>query len=104
MLLLAEGRTFSFPSLLFDDKLFLYNLKLQQITSNEIIMEDTDIAKALIDYVSSSSIEILVLGAPTKGGFIRYVIDSSFSTRHAHMHATLILLVRLNACIYDRCI
>ncbi|KAG4202566.1 hypothetical protein ERO13_A05G345836v2 [Gossypium hirsutum] len=44
----------------------------KDITSNEIIMEDTDIAKALIDYVSSSSIEILVLGAPTKGGFIRF--------------------------------
>ncbi|XWS73378.1 hypothetical protein CRYUN_Cryun02cG0123200 [Craigia yunnanensis] len=43
----------------------------KDIKCNEIILEDTDIAKALIDYVSSSSTEILVLGAPSKSGFVR---------------------------------
>ncbi|KAG4151745.1 hypothetical protein ERO13_D04G085300v2 [Gossypium hirsutum] len=52
----------------------------KDITSNEIILEDTDIAKALIDYVSSSSIEILVLGAPTKGGFIRRFRSTELTT------------------------
>ncbi|KAA3464094.1 U-box domain-containing protein 35-like isoform X3 [Gossypium australe] len=52
----------------------------KDITSNEIILEDTDIAKALIDYVSSSSIEILVLGAPTKGGIIRRFRSTELTT------------------------
>ncbi|KAK8683122.1 hypothetical protein V6N13_039189 [Hibiscus sabdariffa] len=43
----------------------------KEITSNEIVLEDTDIAKALIDYVLAASVEILVLGAPSKGGFVR---------------------------------
>ncbi|XP_022731482.1 U-box domain-containing protein 35-like [Durio zibethinus] len=43
----------------------------KDIKCNEIILEDTDITKALIDYVSSSSIETLVLGAPSKSGFVR---------------------------------
>ncbi|XWS52331.1 hypothetical protein CRYUN_Cryun11dG0058600 [Craigia yunnanensis] len=43
----------------------------KDIKCNEIILEDTDIAVALIDYVSSSSIETLVLGSPSKTGFLR---------------------------------
>ncbi|KAF5748641.1 Kinase protein with adenine nucleotide alpha hydrolases-like domain putative isoform 1 [Tripterygium wilfordii] len=41
------------------------------IKCNEIILEDMDIAKVLIDYVSTYSIEILVLGAPSRGGLVR---------------------------------
>ncbi|XVE71949.1 hypothetical protein DITRI_Ditri10aG0191900 [Diplodiscus trichospermus] len=37
----------------------------------EIILEDTDISNALISYVSSTTTEILVLGAPSKSGFVR---------------------------------
>ncbi|GMJ07168.1 hypothetical protein like AT2G24370 [Hibiscus trionum] len=44
----------------------------KDLTINEIVLEDTDIAKALIDYVLIASIEILVLGAPSKGGFVRF--------------------------------
>ncbi|PPD81150.1 hypothetical protein GOBAR_DD21920 [Gossypium barbadense] len=60
----------------------MYDIRVRKarITSNEIILEDTDIAKALIDYVSSSSIEILVLGAPTKGGFIRRFRSTELTT------------------------
>ncbi|XVE98907.1 hypothetical protein REPUB_Repub03eG0149100 [Reevesia pubescens] len=43
----------------------------KDIKCNEIILEDTDIAKALIDYVSASSIETLVLGASSKSGLVR---------------------------------
>ncbi|GMI81080.1 hypothetical protein like AT2G24370 [Hibiscus trionum] len=43
----------------------------KNIKCNEVILEDTDIAKALIDYVSSAAIETLVLGAPSRGGFVR---------------------------------
>lgn len=44
---------------------------LQQIKCNEIILEESEIAKSLINYVSANSIEILVLGAPSRGGIVR---------------------------------
>ncbi|KAK8598032.1 hypothetical protein V6N13_095424 [Hibiscus sabdariffa] len=50
------------------------------ITGNEIILEDTDIAKALVDYVSSASIEVMVLGTPTKGGFVRRFRTAELTT------------------------
>ncbi|OMO53245.1 hypothetical protein CCACVL1_28776 [Corchorus capsularis] len=37
----------------------------------EIVLEDIDISKALIDYVSSNPIETFVLGSPSKSGFVR---------------------------------
>ncbi|GLU21878.1 hypothetical protein SLE2022_379900 [Rubroshorea leprosula] len=37
----------------------------------DIILEDVDIAKALTEYVSYSAIECLVLGTPSRHGFIR---------------------------------
>nr|KJB53689.1 hypothetical protein B456_009G001200 [Gossypium raimondii] len=43
----------------------------KDIKCNEVILEDTDISKALIDYVSSFPIETLVLGAPSRSGFVR---------------------------------
>ncbi|KAB2611454.1 U-box domain-containing protein 35-like [Pyrus ussuriensis x Pyrus communis] len=44
------------------------------IKSNEVIVEDADIAKALINYVAANSIQVLVLGAPSKNsfGFFRF--------------------------------
>ncbi|KAM5579795.1 U-box domain-containing protein 52 [Rosa sericea] len=38
----------------------------------DVILEDTDIGKALTEYVSYAAIETLVLGAPSKHGFIRF--------------------------------
>ncbi|XVE66139.1 hypothetical protein DITRI_Ditri08aG0056400 [Diplodiscus trichospermus] len=37
----------------------------------DIILEDTDIVKALTEYVSHAAIEKLVLGAPSRSGFMR---------------------------------
>ncbi|XVF74923.1 hypothetical protein PTKIN_Ptkin13bG0149100 [Pterospermum kingtungense] len=37
----------------------------------DIILEDSDIVKALTEYVSYAAIEKLVLGAPTRSGFMR---------------------------------
>jgi hypothetical protein len=42
-----------------------------QIHCLDVILEDTDIAKALTEYVSYAAIETLVLGAPAKHGFMR---------------------------------
>ncbi|XP_050379833.1 U-box domain-containing protein 35-like [Argentina anserina] len=38
----------------------------------DVILEDTDIAKALTEYVSYAAIETLVVGAPAKHGFMRF--------------------------------
>lgn len=46
-------------------------LCLQQIQCKEVLLEDMDISKALIDCISMHSIELLVLGAPSRGGIVR---------------------------------
>ncbi|XP_054783209.1 U-box domain-containing protein 35-like isoform X1 [Prosopis cineraria] len=38
----------------------------------DILLEDTDVVKAVIEFVSSAAIENLVLGATTRHGFIRF--------------------------------
>ncbi|KAA8541518.1 hypothetical protein F0562_022670 [Nyssa sinensis] len=43
----------------------------QTIQSLDVILEDTDIVKALTEYVSHAAIETLVLGASSRHGFIR---------------------------------
>lgn len=50
---------------------FVYMLRSQQIDCNEVILEESDIAKAIVNFVTASSIEILVVGASSKGGLIR---------------------------------
>jgi len=42
-----------------------------QVKCNDVIVNDGDVAKAVIDFVSESTIEKLVVGAPSsKGGFV----------------------------------
>ncbi|CAN0859422.1 U-box domain-containing protein 52 [Linum grandiflorum] len=38
----------------------------------DIVLEDSDVAKALIEYATQMAIETLVLGATSKGGFLRF--------------------------------
>lgn len=52
-----------------------------QIKCNELLLEDTDIPKALTECISTHSIELLVLGACSKGGIVRYV-NISFVTKY----------------------
>ncbi|KAI6689702.1 hypothetical protein NL676_026530 [Syzygium grande] len=44
---------------------------LNQIHSLDVVLEDTDVVRALTDYVSYAAIESLVLGASSRHGFIR---------------------------------
>ncbi|GLT62940.1 hypothetical protein SLA2020_355410 [Shorea laevis] len=44
----------------------------KDIHAKDIVLEDTDVAKALTEYVSQSSIENLVVGASSKTGFLRF--------------------------------
>lgn len=43
----------------------------KDVQSLDVILEDTDIAKALLEYVSYAAIENLILGASSRHGFIR---------------------------------
>ncbi|XP_034208094.1 U-box domain-containing protein 52-like [Prunus dulcis] len=43
------------------------------IKCHEIIIEDTDVSKALVNYVTTNLIEILVLGTPSKNGLFRFM-------------------------------
>ncbi|KAL9266811.1 U-box domain-containing protein [Drosera capensis] len=40
------------------------------INCKDIILEDTDVGKALIEYTTQTAIEVLVLGSSSKGGFL----------------------------------
>ncbi|GJW83759.1 U-box domain-containing protein 35-like protein [Tanacetum coccineum] len=44
----------------------------KEIQCYDVILEDTNIAKALTEYASYAAIEFLILGASSKHGFIRY--------------------------------
>lgn len=44
--------------------------KIQQVICKEIVLEDTDVARAILGFVSDAAIEKLILGAP-KGGLVR---------------------------------
>lgn len=54
-----------------------YNF-LCQINCFDVLLEDVDIVKAITEYVSFAAIEDLVLGAPSRHGFIRYVPYHNF--------------------------
>ncbi|KAJ9176000.1 hypothetical protein P3X46_014494 [Hevea brasiliensis] len=42
----------------------------KDIRCNDVVVEDVDISKAIIDYAASHVIETLILGAPTRGGLL----------------------------------
>ncbi|XP_073275194.1 U-box domain-containing protein 52-like isoform X2 [Primulina huaijiensis] len=46
----------------------------KNIRVNEEVVEDTDVARALIDYVKNNLIEDLVVGSTVKNGFMRFKI------------------------------
>lgn len=56
---------------------------MHQIQSKDIVLEDSDVAKALIEYTTQCAIEHLVVGASAKGGFLRYIPSVSNSVSEA---------------------
>ena len=47
---------------------------LLQIECQEVLLEDADTSKALIDYTKANMIDTLVFGASTRSGFVRLVV------------------------------
>lgn len=48
-----------------------------QIYCHDIVLEDADVARGILQYVTDTAIEILVIGAGSKGGFFRYAFVKS---------------------------
>ncbi|OMO91083.1 hypothetical protein COLO4_18649 [Corchorus olitorius] len=48
------------------------NGDLPLIQCKDVVLEETDVAKALVEYVTQAAIEVLVVGASTKTGFLRF--------------------------------
>ncbi|KAL9226930.1 hypothetical protein vseg_002686 [Gypsophila vaccaria] len=44
----------------------------KDIQCRDIVLEDTEVTKALIEFVSQAAIEVLILGAASKGSFLRF--------------------------------
>jgi len=47
-------------------------MKTVQIQCQDVLLEESDVAKALVEYVNQAAIEVLVVGSSSKGGFLRY--------------------------------
>lgn len=46
---------------------------IKQIKSEEVVLEDTDVVKGLVEFITRSVVEVLIIGTPSKGGFLKYV-------------------------------
>lgn len=44
---------------------------LEQVQCRDIIVKDTDVAKAIAEFISNCVVEKLVVGASPKGGFVK---------------------------------
>lgn len=56
---------------LFNVFFFFFLLNSPQIQCKEILLEDMDISKGLIEGISKYSVELLVLGAASRSGLVR---------------------------------
>ncbi|KAG5226246.1 U-box domain-containing protein [Salix suchowensis] len=43
----------------------------KEIKSNEVVLEEMDIAKGILEYVTTNAVEVLILGSSSKGGLVR---------------------------------
>ncbi|XP_076890505.1 U-box domain-containing protein 35-like [Bidens hawaiensis] len=43
----------------------------KDIRSRDVLLEDTDVVKGLVDFVTRSIVEVLIIGTPSKGGLLK---------------------------------
>lgn len=67
-----------------------------QIQCEEVLLEDTDVATALIEYTHNAAIEHLVLGSSMKNGLLRYA-----SLVLSHMVQPNIVQILLLTCTFS---
>lgn len=52
--------------------IYILRINKLQIQCHDVVLEDSDVVKAIIEYINRTAIEVLVLGAAAKGGLLRY--------------------------------
>ncbi|XP_074286794.1 U-box domain-containing protein 35-like isoform X2 [Silene latifolia] len=68
----TEGREIFLP--------FRCFLTRKDIKCDEVLLEGVDVSKTLVDYVTTNAIEVMVLGASSKNGFLRKFKGSDVAT------------------------
>ncbi|KAM0026950.1 putative protein kinase RLK-Pelle-RLCK-IXb family [Helianthus debilis subsp. tardiflorus] len=43
----------------------------KEIRSKDVLLDDTDVVKGLVDFVTRSIVEVLIIGTPSKGGLLK---------------------------------
>ncbi|KAB5513668.1 hypothetical protein DKX38_027574 [Salix brachista] len=63
----------------------------KDISCKDVMLEDTDVAKALTEYVTQTLIETLIVGGSTKGGFLRMLKcdDSIFTVYYYNVYCRI---------------
>lgn len=46
---------------------------MEKINCRDVLLDDVDKVRAIIEYVTSSAIENLVVGTASRNGFMRYI-------------------------------
>ncbi|WCJ30566.1 Protein kinase protein with adenine nucleotide alpha hydrolases-like domain [Euphorbia peplus] len=49
----------------------------KDIESRDVVLEDTDVAKAIVEYATNTCIETLIVGASNKSGFLRFKVTDT---------------------------
>ncbi|KAJ8538807.1 hypothetical protein K7X08_030103 [Anisodus acutangulus] len=44
----------------------------KDIQCHDVVLDDTDVVKAIVEYVNRTGVEVLILGATTRGGLLRF--------------------------------
>ncbi|XP_070047930.1 U-box domain-containing protein 52-like isoform X2 [Nicotiana tomentosiformis] len=44
----------------------------KDVQCHDVVLDDTDVVKAIVEYVNRTGIEVLILGATTRGGLLRF--------------------------------
>lgn len=57
---------------------------MKQILSQEVLLEDTDVVKGLVEFVTRSIVEVLIIGTPSRGGLLKYVRSLNITSIVVH--------------------
>ena len=57
------------------------NVKLIQVLMKEVVLDDNDIPKALLEYIGKNLLNNIVIGASTRNAFARFSLSLSLFTQ-----------------------
>lgn len=62
----------------------------KQIQSQEVLLEDTDVVKGLVEFVTRSIVEVLIIGTPSRGGLLKYVRSLNITSNRCSQNVMVI--------------